>query len=55
MYPKHTIRWLSTLIASGMIDLQLVRLQTFPLADLPAASRAAALISGLEAVCLVMG
>jgi len=55
MYPKHAIRWLSTLIASGMLDLQLIELQTFSLADLPAASKAAALISGLEAVCLLMG
>ena len=55
MYPKHAIRSLSVLIASGMLDLQLVELQTFSLTDLPAASRAAALISGLEAVCLVMG
>jgi alcohol dehydrogenase len=54
MYSKEAIRRLSALVESGALDLEAVALRTFPLADLKEASRAAAGISGLEAVCLVM-
>jgi alcohol dehydrogenase len=54
MYSKEVIRWLPALLESVALDLNSVALRTFPLADLNEASRAAAGISGLEAVCLVM-
>jgi alcohol dehydrogenase len=54
MYQKDAFRRLTALITTGALDIDRVEVTTFPLAELPAAARKAATLSGLQAVVLTM-
>jgi alcohol dehydrogenase len=54
MYPRDAIGRLLALVRSGTLDLEKVRLATHPLADLPAAMKAAAAMRGLDATVLTL-
>jgi alcohol dehydrogenase len=54
MYPKDAFRRLTALIATGALDIDRVEVTAFALAELPAAARTVAKISGLQAVVLTM-
>jgi alcohol dehydrogenase len=54
MYQKDAFRRLVALITTGALDVDRVEVTAFPLAELPAAARKAATLSGLQAVVLTM-
>ena len=54
MYPKDAFRRLTSLITTGALDIDRVEVTAFPLAELVAAARTVAKISGLQAVVLTM-
>ena len=54
MYQKDAFRRLTALITTGALDVDRVAVTAFPLAELPAAARKVATLSGLQAVVLTM-
>ena len=54
MYRKDAFRRLTALVATAALDLDRVEITAFPLAELPAAARKVAKVSGLQAVVLTM-
>jgi len=54
MYPKDSLARLIAMAASGVLDLAMVQIRSFPLAELPAAMAHAAGMRGLQATVLRM-
>jgi alcohol dehydrogenase len=54
MYESDALRRLVTLIADGLLDLDLVRLRTFAFEDLHAAMDAAAAMRGLDCTVVTL-
>jgi len=54
MYPKDSLARLIAMAASGVLDLAMVQITSFPLAELPAAMAHAAGMRGLQATVLRM-
>lgn len=54
MYPKDSLARLIAMAASGMLDLAVVQIRSFPLAELPSALTHAAGMRGLQATVLTM-
>ncbi|HKM61474.1 MAG TPA: zinc-binding dehydrogenase [Acidisphaera sp.] len=52
MYPREAPARLASLVASGRLDLSPIRVQVFPLAELPKAIEAAARMRGLDLVAV---
>ncbi|HUB12485.1 MAG TPA: hypothetical protein VMB34_11040 [Acetobacteraceae bacterium] len=54
MYPSHVPAWLAALVASGLLDLDMLNLRSFPLQDLEAALDSAVKLRGLDVTVLTM-
>jgi alcohol dehydrogenase len=55
MYPRQTMARLLAMVEAGTVDLEAIRLRTFPLALLPAAIDAAARMRDLDATVVTVG